>query len=189
MEKIKETNSELQLSDNIILTIKEGNVNKKALRILSILSLLSILIPVVMLVYLTQSSEGLQFGFIISITVFILAFGYFMRLYLWNKYGQEVFIINKNEFMLFYDYGYFKDYQHQCHYGVINILVQHNGKLKKMTPKLFNNIRSEESFYIVFFVDDKIIESKALVNIQTIWRMTQYLDKMSSLQNFSYKSK
>lgn len=176
METIKNANSELLLSDSIILIIKENNVNKKALIVLLILSLLSILIPVVMLIHLIQSSEGLPFGFIISCIVFILVFGYLIKLYLWNKYGQEVFTINKNEFTLYYNYGYFKDYQCRYHYNVINILVEYNGKMRKLTSHLLDYIKKTESVYITFFVDDKIIKSKNPVNIQTIWRIVQYLD-------------
>lgn len=180
MEKIKNKNNELKLSDSMNLIIKGNNTNKKALIPLFILSLLSILIPLVVLIYLMRSSEGLPFGFVVSCVVFVLVFGYLMRLYLWNKYGREVYIIGKEEFILYYDYGYFKDNKFHCRYKTINVLIDYNGRLRKVTRKLLETIENTKFIYITFFVDDKIVKSKNPVNMKTIWEIIQYLDRNSN---------
>ena len=110
METITISKSTLQLSDCIVLTNKEQRASKPALITLMLLSLASISLPFVALFFLLQQSEDLSLGFFISCIIFMSVFYYFMRMYLWNKYGEEVIIINKDTLIVYYDYKYWSNY-------------------------------------------------------------------------------
>lgn len=108
METITISKSILQLSDCLVLTNKEEKAQKPILIALMLLSLVSISIPIFVLFLLLQLSEGLPLGFFISCIIFIFAFCYFIRMYLWNKYGEEVILINRDTLIVYYNYKYFK---------------------------------------------------------------------------------
>ena len=52
-------------------------------------------------------------------------------MYLWNKYGEEVILINRDTLIVYYNYKYFKDNYKKYHYDTINIQVEHNQKMRK----------------------------------------------------------
>lgn len=178
METINILNSTLQISDYIVLTNKEGEASKGALTLLKLLSLFSIIIPIVVLTYLLQLSAGLPLGFFVSCIIFMLAFCYFMRLYLWNKYGKEVFIIDKNSFVVYYDYKYFKDNYRKYHCDTISILVEYNQKLQKINPLMTDSISQMEDIYIAFLINNNIIKSKSTINTQIVLKMVKYMNTM-----------
>lgn len=98
----------LSLSDKICLVINEGNPKKKFLLYFIItMALLIFLCPIVVFIILASIGEGVPFGFFITCVISTLVSGYLMRLYLWNKYGKETFILEKNSLSLSRDYKYY----------------------------------------------------------------------------------
>ena len=100
---------ELELSDGISLKIHVKKAKKGILSIILFFALSIFFIPIIVCIYLATTSEGIPFGFIITCTVGFLSSGYLLKLYLWDKYGTEVFIIKKKNLVLYYDYKLFKD--------------------------------------------------------------------------------
>ena len=86
---------ELELSDGISLKIHVKKAKKGILSIILFFALSIFFIPIIVFIYLATTSEGIPFGFIITCIVGFLSSGYLLKLYLWNKYGTEVFIIKK----------------------------------------------------------------------------------------------
>ena len=147
--------------------------------VLMLLSLVSISIPVVVLFFLLQQSEGLSLGFFMSCIIFTSVSCYFMRLYLWNKYGEEVIFINKNTLIVYYNYKYFKDNYKKFHYDTIDILVEYNQKMQKVSPQLINLKSNMEEVYVAFLVNARIVKVKRMTNAQIVLKMTEYLKTMS----------
>ena len=178
METITISKSTLQLSDCIVLTNKEQRASKPALITLMLLSLASISLPFIALFFLLQQSEDLSLGFFISCIIFMSVFYYFMRMYLWNKYGEEVIIINKDTLIVYYDYKYFKDNYKKFHYDTICILVEHNQKMRKVSSQLINSKSNMEEIYVAFLVNDRIVRMKSMINAQIILKMADCLKVM-----------
>ena len=83
---------ELELSDGISLKIHVKKAKTGILSIILFFALSIFFIPIIVFIYLATTSEGIPFGFIITCIVGFLSSGYLLKLYLWNKYGTEVFI-------------------------------------------------------------------------------------------------
>lgn len=162
------SNCELNQSEGISLTIKEINPNKKSLLILLILSIIIISIPIFLFFLIVMSGEGIPFGFLITCIVAMITSGYLLKLYLWNKYGKECFIIKNGVFLHFYDYCLFKDYQQEYNYSAINISVLYQGKLRSVNRKLINILGNDVYCCIYFLVDEKTIISHTAVPIGII---------------------
>ena len=178
-ETITISKSTLQLSDCIVLTNKEKRAPKPILITLMLLSLLSISIPIAVLFILLQLSEGLPLGFFISCIIFIFAFCYFIRMYLWNKYGEEVILINRDTLIVYYNYKYFKDNYKKYHYDTINILVEHNQKMRKVTPQMINSKNQMKEVYVAFGINNEIVKLKNEVNVQIVLKIAEFLKTMS----------
>ena len=97
-----------------------------------------------------KGGEGVSFGFIISCIVGFLCSGYLVRLYLWNKYGREVFIINKNEFVMYYDYKLFKDSYRKLYFNSIQVYFEYNGVLMNISKGICCS-RDEKCNSIIYF--------------------------------------
>lgn len=179
METITISKSILQLSDCLVLTNKEEKAQKPILIALMLLSLVSISIPIVVLFLLLQLSEGPPLGFFISCIIFIFAFCYFIRMYLWNKYGEEVILINRDTLIVYYNYKYFKDNYKKYHYDTINILVEHNQKMRKVTPQMINSKNQMKEVYVAFGINNEIVKLKNEVNVQIVLKIAEFLKTMS----------
>lgn len=60
--------------------------------------------------------NGLHAGFIFGISLFGLLGIYLLRLALWNTYGKETITINKNNFLYYADYKWFKNKEEVINY-------------------------------------------------------------------------
>jgi hypothetical protein len=102
-----------------------------------------LLVPLIFFIYLLmQSVEGFPIRLLTIVFLLIpFVFGiYLLRLFLWNFYGKEVYVFEKNKFIYLTDYKYFKD-------------------AKKEVKFKSNGFRSESSGY------EK--EKKAVLTIET----------------------
>lgn len=175
METITISRATLQLSDCIVLTNKEERASKPTLIVLMLLAIVSISIPIVVLFFLLQLSEGLSLGFFMSCMIFVFTFCFFMRMYLWNKYGEEVILIDKDTLTVYHNYKYFKDNYKRNHYDTISVLIEHNRKMRKISPQLINLKKHSKEVYVAFVVNNRIIKLKSAVNIQIILKIFEYL--------------
>lgn len=97
--------------DSILLESLCFGRNSKAVYFPLVIAIITILLPLSAFLWLILYAEdnNLSFGFFLVILLFASIFVYFFRLYLWNKYGKEVFIIRKGKLIHYYDYKLFKD--------------------------------------------------------------------------------
>ena len=176
METTTIHNSTLQFSDSIVLTTTEKCTSKAVLVSLLVVSLISICIPVVLLVCLLWMVEGLSLGFFISCMTFTLVAGYMARLYLWNKYGKEVIVIEKDTLTIYYDYKYFRDNCKKYRFQTITLMVDRKGKA---STKLLNELGDEAYTSITFLVEEAIVKPKIVMSVQMVRKMVGYLSVMA----------
>ena len=77
--------------------------------ILSIVIGISISIPILVTAFAIYSRAELKIGLFFSYFLFFGIGFYLLRVFLWNCYGKEVIIFNKENIKYYADYKYFKD--------------------------------------------------------------------------------
>lgn len=180
MEIIKEGNVELTLSNEIVLSIKEGEADKKYLWVIFLLVLISIVIPIGGFIHFAKSAEGIPFGFIITCIIFLGVAGYFMRLFLWNRYGKEIFILSKDKLVYYYDYHLFKDILCNSKLEIEDIFILHKSKQRKATQMLISSIGKDTYVNICFQVNGKLIVSRNMVPAGIVAKMSDVLHSYKS---------
>ena len=158
---------ELELSDGISLKIHVKKAKKGILSIILFFALSIFFIPIIVCIYLATTSEGIPFGFIITCTVGFLSSGYLLKLYLWNKYGTEVFII-KNKL--------FKDNYKKIPFESIQVYFEDNGILMNApqgvnVPKGNTNVNN----VICFDLDGKEVKSEGEIPLEVIIKISKHL--------------
>ena len=127
------------------------------------------LAPIIVLFFIITMGESISFGLFISFIVSLITSGYLLRLYLWNQYGKEVFIIQQNDLISYYDYKYFKDNYRKEHFESIRIYFTHKGR-KVNASKSLDNIEEIKSKYsiICFNLNGKDIKSIGKIPVEVI---------------------
>lgn len=145
---------ELELSDDVSLKIHVKKAKASILCAIFFFALTISFIPILFLIYLIIIGEGIPLGFIITCIVGFLTSGYLLKLYLWNKYGTEVFIIQKKELVLYYDYKLFKDNFQKIHFESIRVCFEDNGIWMNVSQvrwdwarKQFDKLQSKQDGY------------------------------------------
>lgn len=78
-----------------------------------------IFLPIVIIIIL---SIEVSFGAVLVCLVAWLISGYLFRLFLWNKYGKEVFLVSRCRLDRYNDYKLYKDNQDSYEFSRIDVL-------------------------------------------------------------------
>lgn len=168
-------NYELEFSNGISLCIYENRAKSYVLITLAILAIAIILTPIIAAIFLIDAGEEIPFGFILTCVVAVLTSGYLAKLYLWNKYGKEVFCLQKNHLSYYCDYHFFKDNKQDIQYQSISVYYIICNRPKKITKKLIKALKPSERSIICFRVDEKFIYSKNEIPLGVIIELAQQL--------------
>ena len=165
METIDKQQYTLNLLNNIELSICVNKSNNFVL-----IGILCMAIAIFLALIVSFALLGIKGGrvFPLDLLLVVLCSGYLVRLYLWNKYGREVFIINKNEFVMYYDYKLFKDSYRKLYFNSIQVYFEYNGVLMNISKGICCS-RDEKCNSIIYFkLDDKEIKSIGEIPIEVI---------------------
>lgn len=101
----------LELSNNLIyLKIINTKYSGCALTLIAGIAIFMFLFPIVIILFILKE---LSFGILVSSSLAWFISAFFIKLYLWNKYGEEIFIIKNNELEIYNNYKFFKgNYRH-----------------------------------------------------------------------------
>ncbi|MBF0575565.1 hypothetical protein [Dysgonomonas sp. GY617] len=105
--------------DKICLTILNCGQSGCATYFIGITGLFIFLLPIVIIIIL---SIEVSFGTMLVCLVAWLIFGYLFRLFLWNKYGKEVFLVSRGRLDRYNDYKLYKDNQNSYEFSKIDVL-------------------------------------------------------------------
>lgn len=127
--KTKSTNYNYTTNPSIYLETLVRDKNRPSLFIIPVIALLILSLPFVILFSVINDGE---ITFIIAAFIIsgIMA-SYLFRLFLWNKYGKEVFIIKDNTFICYYDYKLFRKHFQEIKFNTINIYFIYNQKYRR----------------------------------------------------------
>lgn len=158
--------------DSLIIEIS-NNANRKgsfrfALSVSLFFSIIIITVPIIVFIILLTMGNGIPFGFIITCIAAALVSYYLFKIYLWNKYGKEVFIIRENQLTQFTDYKYFKENYSEINYKKMNIYIAIDNILMD-TSEISEGARFQETESLLYLeVDKKIINSIIKIPIKDI---------------------
>jgi hypothetical protein len=157
---------------------KKGFINELILGIILFFAFVIIITPIVALVIILSSGNGISFGFIITGIVSFLISHYLLRLYLWNRYGKETFILQKDKLISYNDYKFFKDNYQEMYYKSIRICIMLNEILMDVSL-MSNNVQFSESESIICFdIDGKIIKSNGKIPVECIIAIERHRNQL-----------
>lgn len=116
------------MGDKFTFTIAAGSRHKSII-ILLIFAIISFCIPIVVFIALVSVGENAIMGLFVSAIICWLTAWYLFRLYLWNKFGQEVYIFEKNKLTSYYNYKYFKDKYKEIDFDRVEISFYYDGDI------------------------------------------------------------
>jgi len=170
---------ELRISDSIHLeTSVCNNRSKVFLTFILVVAIVIFLLPLIVLILLIiPEEEGIPFGFLLTCIISCFVSFYLLRLYLWNKYGKEVFIIKDGIFVYYYDYKLFRDHYKEIDFKELNVYYIFNGSYRNIldiweasiTDQKMKKLLSSEST-VTFEIDNNpdIISSLREIPISAI---------------------
>lgn len=137
----------LKTDDSIYLEIRRRERNNASINFLLILTIIGYALPVIVFCIFVADGDPPAFGFLFSLLIFWGISTFFLRLYLWNKYGKEIFIITKNSLTHYFDYKLFKDNRKDIRYINLNILYASDSQQEGDDP-------DREEGLIIFEIDN-----------------------------------
>ncbi len=130
---------------------EEKKPNKWALGALLLMPMIIMGILIGFFVYLAPLGEGVPFGFIISCVIGVMVAGYLLKLFLWNKYGQEVFLIQRDSFVTYHDYKFFRDNFRSFNASVSGLSVMRGRNLLKAPEEYISRYKDEKRLFRIVF--------------------------------------
>lgn len=152
-------NYELILSNPIRLTIEEKSSPSIVLYCMLGVVVLFLIVPVLALFFIIIPLEnGIPFTFVIIYVFSLFTPIYLLRLYLWNKFGKEIFIIERDSLTHYYDYKFFKEGRQEYKFKRIEVFfLTKKNKLYSISQQ-YNH--KEKLSPICFLLDDDLLQSK-----------------------------
>jgi len=137
------------------------------------------LLPFIVTIFLIK---GLSIGGMISwlLSWFISAF--FLKLYLWNKYGEEIFIIKNNKLEVYNNYKIFKENHRYYQFTKINITF-FVGTEAFFANEEVRNIDSNQLSEIGFQLDKDVVTSHKELSILKIIEIAKQIKNISNKES------
>ena len=140
------------------------------------MGLFMFLSPVIIILFVIKE---LSFGVVMSCLLGWLISGYFIKLYLWNRYGEEVFIIKDSALETYNDYKFFKD-NHKLYQTTKIDILYYVGNDVNEESRFINNQLS----VVGFELDSETVTSHKEIPIPEIKNIAQrILDFRQKQQN------
>lgn len=172
----------LKNNDKIEIELLAGR--PKRFFLLKCIIVFSIIAPIAILVaFLIFFDDSLiNFTFIFTFLIFWGVATYFIRLYLWNRFGTEHYIISQNKLNYFYRYKYFKDRNRNIDFKSLKI-----GKLKDNTILFLNDSNFEinnSKYSLVFYIDnEETIITETKISLSDIIEINNEISELINTTN------
>lgn len=163
--------------ENVSIEIRTCIENKTIIFIILMLGIISFILPIIVLILLFDIFDNV-FGFLISLSLFWGSSIYFIRLFLWNYYGKEVYQKSYNKFHYYYDYKWFKDNVTTFSFKKISVgFKQQYDNKTYILPD--TQLKNEETCQLAFIIDNKTLVTKGKVKFIDVLRIYNTLNENS----------
>lgn len=154
------------LDKSIYLKIINHKETGCSLIFVGMIALFMFLNPILVILFLVKE---ITFGTILILALAWFISFYFVKLYLWNKYGEEVFVIKENSLETYNNYRFFKDNCKTRQFTKINIffLFEEEAIYTDHFEK-YKSININQLSPILFKLDDEMIKSHKEIPISEI---------------------
>lgn len=122
-----------QLNKNeLTLTVKKAPLFVRS--VMFIFAFLFFLLPLTGMILGLSMGKSMHIGYLIGLFIFGFFGFYLLRIALWNTYGQETIVFNRNNVEYIADYGWFKDGKRQIdihrpfEFGIRQICYEEDNK-------------------------------------------------------------
>lgn len=161
-----------QSNGSLYLKIISTKYSVFALSFIGGIGLLMFLLPIVVTIFIMK---GLSLGGTLSWLFAWIISGYFFKLYLWNKHGEEVFIIKNNELEVYNNYKYFKE-NHRCYQFMELYVTFFIGSEALFANEKIKNIDRNQLSEIGFQIDKEVISSHKELHIYQIIEIAEQIE-------------
>lgn len=127
--------SYIEMGDISVYKIRHKPNNYWGLYVIFLFCIIGLLVPVIAMILIPK----LNFGIIITTIILWSSSFYLLRLFLWNKYGQEVFLYSHHKINYYHDYKFFKLNQKEY---------------TSQKPIHHNFVKNNSSIYKLIFIGD-----------------------------------
>lgn len=161
------------LNDTIRLRIttspKPGCVTTALGATASVIILLPIVVGLLIL-------DEITFGFILTVLLSWLIASYFVRMFLWNKYGEEVFIIQGKTMESYNDYKLFKDNRKTISFNKMHVLYFVDDEWFYASEwKRIKNMNENQLSELGFLINKEVITSHRQIPVADIIKISSEL--------------
>lgn len=127
---------------------------------------------------LMASRSDFEFSFLLGIVLTALVAWYFLKLYLWNRGGKEIFIIGKNKIEYYSDYKLFKQNRKIYPYDDFHLIYwDTDGTIKDEDGNLLDDIAADGYAILGFELDTgKIIDTTVELPFHELRRLGDVLN-------------
>ncbi len=162
-----------QIKGALKIRLINNAYHKSAIFLLALFSLSFIVVPLVII--LTLKIE-ITFWTIISLFLGFLCSRYFFKLLLWNKYGEEIFIIEEHKFKVSYNYKIIKENRPTIPFKIIQLFFYEDGVMIEADSTKMKKYKDKCSI-IVFAVDETYISSIKEVPVIEIIKLSHRIKR------------
>jgi hypothetical protein len=156
----------------ITIILKDTYCNKYGNAFLVFMSIFMIFFPLMIILWLGIKPN---FGTFLCVLSAWFISSYFIKLLLWNLYGEEVFIIHKQHIETYNNYKYFKDNKKEYSYQEIDLIAYIDNKAYLVADIDVGNRVDEESV-IGFYLDSvNVVNSFHKINLSKIIELEKLL--------------
>lgn len=154
------------------IEIRASSSNFFVLGVLLTLSVFCFFLPLSILLI---SAIDVGIGFVFTLILFWGSSIFFIRNFLWNMYGKEIYKISSSNLDYYYDYRFFKDNLTKVELDSLKI-----GYCMKDAPNdviLYSkdDMIIGDDCYLVFVNNDKLIKSNIAINYKEISKIAKVL--------------
>jgi hypothetical protein len=149
----------LKIADPISLELNIKFAPSIVLYFLLSVAIIIFAFPLLILIFLIiPDGDGVSFAFLIPWSIALFVSIYLFRLYLWNRYGREVFIVEKQTLVHYYDYKFFKDNRTKIDFKNLGVYFSSRKGVLISVNDNYGKLLSSSAIY--FSLDEDILESK-----------------------------
>jgi hypothetical protein len=148
-----------------VLTTFTHDTPKSIRIILALFVLAAFLAPIAATISILALGREIKFGLFISYIILWSVGYYLLRIILWNTYGKEILIIDKDKLSYYCDYKYFQGNKKEIKTDQLQIEIKKSGEQNEMGVLCLTNANEKIEMVIPVSLIDLIpVEEQIRIN-------------------------
>lgn len=145
-------------SDSVEIEMSVHNSGRKYM-FLPVIICVSFLLPLVILFLIFIQVESVKLGFVITLLIFWGTAWYFLKLYLWNRFGKEKIKLTNRSVYITYDYKLYKITREFAFIPSTNNMGIINQNKQQIPLSDLNNSNGNQAEKFWFQTDEELLKT------------------------------